>query len=1290
MTKLLLFILAVLFSIESISQATLFSETFEFGSTGWTASGDLGENNWETSTCAGNGGSSAGASSMYVSPIGGTVAGCGLGQIQQFAHANSPAATVHSLIIRHTVNATCATSLQLAFDYSIDGVIGQDFAEVVYSTNGGFTWIPVGSALTSSTVWASSTVSLPALLNGTSFDLGFRFTFNDATISGNPLAFDNVVVTGADATPPVATCPNDTTVYVDNNCNGVLPDYTSFVTGTDNCTSSLNITFSQSPAPGLIVNGAIVVTPIIMTATDESGNSSTCTFDMRTIDTISTAITCPPDMNVFVGTDCMAMLGNYTTSAIIVDNCALVSNLSVSQSPAIGTLVNTNQVITITVTGGVPSGSETCMFNAWVIDTIKPGIICPTGVPQYVNNSCSATLMDFTGGSAVTENCSGSVMVTQSPVAGTLLGLSSLVTITLTVADSSGNVDMCQLFVPVIDTISPSISCPANQVEPANASCLATLGNYTSLASVNDNCSALGAITVTQSPFPGTTFSGSQVVTLTATDESSNSSSCTFTVGISDPINPSINCPGNQFFGTTVACDYSLTDLTNLATGNDNCTPVGSLVYSQSPTVGTLLPLGTHVITLSNQDLAGNVSSCAFNLTVIDATNPIFITCPSTQTAILNASCSATLGDYTGIASVSDNCSSGLGITLTQSPIAGTSITSPTLVTLLATDQAGNQSTCLLSVIPTDTTSPVLVCPANQVMSIDASCGYLVPNLVGLVGGSDNCSSLTNMTISQNPSTGSASNGITPVLITLTDENGNATTCETALIPNDIGAPSIVCPANATASAGTSCDFALTNFGSLVNVTDNCSSYTLSQSPAVGSMVSVGTNPITITVTDAGGNTASCTFPLMVTETVSPVINCPSDITSCDPVVFYPLPTFTDNCGAELVQTDLTGFTVGSTFPVGLTILNYEAIDTSGNSQGCSFRIEILDYPSPAIIALDTIEICGTSTALVEANPISQGSGLWTVTSGQGNFNNQFANLTGVNNINFGVNQYSWTVSTVQCGSVSDSVIVIRYEPPFATSIAADSIFSCSDSTVNLIATMATTGAGIWTVSPQATLTDPLSNTTSANMNANGWYEFTWTVTNGTCPSSSDSVFVFYSAGQTNATSSDSAICIEVGAVQLSADALLLGQSASWHFISGSGSIADPNASQTTVTNLQSGINTLVYEVTSDVCPTQSDTVRISVSVCDGFDPVFPTVITPNFDGSNDLFVIDYLELIYPNCHVTIFNRWGSVVYESIGYADPWDGTFNNEPLPLGTYFYRLELNDADGRVYSGDISIIR
>ncbi|MCJ8291894.1 MAG: HYR domain-containing protein [Crocinitomicaceae bacterium] len=1377
MIKLLLCSLFLLASTQLFSQATLFTELFESGSASWVASGDLTENKWTTSTCAGNGPTYPGANSIYVSPAGGTIAGCDAGEVQEFAYANAPATTIHSLIISTTVDATCASALQLSFDYSMGGVIGQDYAELIYSTDGGTTWIAIGSEFTIS-AWTNSTLALPAILDGTSFELGFRFTYNDATITGTPLSIDNVLVTGTDivppvfncfspinlavlgacqaiaedytktgftvldnctdsiniiitqdipeftvlasgpggteiitltatdesgnstqcsftlniidATPPVPVCPGDTSVYVDNNCDGLLPDYTSFVVSTDNCSSAINITTTQSPLPGTIINGAIVVTPIIMTATDESGNSSTCTFDMRTLDTIPTSITCPIDTNLAVATDCLFTLGDYTAGAILVDNCEPLSNLTVTQSPIPGTIVSAHQVITLTVNGGVPLLPQSCTFNGWLIDTIAPAIICPTGTSTYVNFACTTTLTDFTGSGAVTENCSTPVTVTQFPLVGTVIGSNPIETITLTVSDSAGNSSSCQFFLAVIDTISPTVACPLDQQELANASCQGILGNYTSLATPSDNCSTPANITVTQSPAPGTVFSGIQVVTLTAEDESSNTGSCSFNVTIDDQVNPTISCPPAQSVATTTSCDYLLTDFTGSASGFDNCTPFGMLTYTQSPIASTLLPTGINPITLNVQDAAGNTSSCSFNLTVIDQTEPIFNVCPSTQTEVVDATCSAILDDYTLLATVSDNCSSGVGITVTQSPISGTSITSTTLVTLTATDQAGNTNICIFNVIPNDTMNPVIICPASQTAAINASCSYSIPDFTGLVGGTDNCSSLANMTVSQNPTIGSTASGITPVLITLTDENGNSTTCISSVLPDDITPPTITCPTSSTASAGTACDLALTNFGALVTVTDNCSGYTLSQSPAVGALVPVGTNLITITVTDAGGNSTSCDFELFVSETESPIITCPNDTISCDPVVFYNLPTFTDNCLAGLVQTDGTGYTVGSTFPIGITDLSYQAIDTSGNSAGCNFRVEILEYPSNAIIALDTIELCSTSTSVLQADAATTGTGEWTVSSGQGNFNNQFANVTGVNNVDFGTNLYTWTISTAACGSLSDSIIVIRNEAPFPTSIAADTIYSCSDSIINLQAVAATVGNGIWTVSPQTTINDPSVNVTSATVLIDGWYEFTWTVTNGSCPQTSDSVAVYYSMSETNASSSDSAICIENGAVQLSANSLLAEQFSYWSFISGGGSIDDIYSTQTEVTNLQNGVNSIVYEVSNPNCPTQSDTVIIIVSVCNGFDPIFPTVITPNFDGRNDLFVIEYLELIYPDCHVTIFNRWGSVVFESVGYADPWDGTNQGEVLPLGTYFYKIELNDADGTLYSGDISIIR
>jgi gliding motility-associated-like protein len=83
-------------------------------------------------------------------------------------------------------------------------------------------------------------------------------------------------------------------------------------------------------------------------------------------------------------------------------------------------------------------------------------------------------------------------------------------------------------------------------------------------------------------------------------------------------------------------------------------------------------------------------------------------------------------------------------------------------------------------------------------------------------------------------------------------------------------------------------------------------------------------------------------------------------------------------------------------------------------------------------------------------------------------------------------------------------------------------------------------------------------------------------------------------------------------------------------------------------------------------------------------------LFTPNSDGDNDYFEIDNLHILYPNCEVKIINRGGNIVYESTGYAEPWDGRFKGEDLPLGTYFYSITSPDAAFEDFSGSISIIR
>ena len=87
--------------------------------------------------------------------------------------------------------------------------------------------------------------------------------------------------------------------------------------------------------------------------------------------------------------------------------------------------------------------------------------------------------------------------------------------------------------------------------------------------------------------------------------------------------------------------------------------------------------------------------------------------------------------------------------------------------------------------------------------------------------------------------------------------------------------------------------------------------------------------------------------------------------------------------------------------------------------------------------------------------------------------------------------------------------------------------------------------------------------------------------------------------------------------------------------------------------------------------------------------PIVPNTFTPNGDGINDTWLIQYLES-YPNCRIQVFNRAGQLVYETKSYQTPgWDGTMNGKPLPFGTYYYVLE--PGSGRKpLTGYVTIIK
>jgi len=100
------------------------------------------------------------------------------------------------------------------------------------------------------------------------------------------------------------------------------------------------------------------------------------------------------------------------------------------------------------------------------------------------------------------------------------------------------------------------------------------------------------------------------------------------------------------------------------------------------------------------------------------------------------------------------------------------------------------------------------------------------------------------------------------------------------------------------------------------------------------------------------------------------------------------------------------------------------------------------------------------------------------------------------------------------------------------------------------------------------------------------------------------------------------------------------------------------------------------------------DTSESNYAICNQPEPPeisLPNIITPNGDGFNDILHIDYLDL-YDVKILTIYNRWGTPVYQSDDYQNDWDGG----NVADGVYFYVLDLQKGNivGTCY-GTLTII-
>ena len=124
--------------------------------------------------------------------------------------------------------------------------------------------------------------------------------------------------------------------------------------------------------------------------------------------------------------------------------------------------------------------------------------------------------------------------------------------------------------------------------------------------------------------------------------------------------------------------------------------------------------------------------------------------------------------------------------------------------------------------------------------------------------------------------------------------------------------------------------------------------------------------------------------------------------------------------------------------------------------------------------------------------------------------------------------------------------------------------------------------------------------------------------------------------------------------------------------------VASPVASPT---------ETTPYEVTAISTAGCSTTLSILVNVS---EPLYiPSAFSPNADGTNDSWILPNISA-FPQCEVSIYNRWGELIFFSKGYAHPWDGTYHQERVQTGVYTYQiLTGTDPLAVTYRGQLMVV-
>ncbi|MCF8236602.1 MAG: HYR domain-containing protein [Saprospiraceae bacterium] len=782
-------------------------------------------------------------------------------------------------------------------------------------------------------------------------------------------------------------------------------------------------------------------TLIVYTATDKSGNSSTCSFTVTIQDIEAPTVICPSDQ--ILGITCgQGQVQNYIPLVNQVsDNC---SDYTITQKPAAG--ANLSSIpgliladgemfdVTITVTDNKPLGSsDSCTFKVTLDEVSVP-------VPDIAGANLPAAFSEcnvITIAAPTAKECGNTIY--GIPSQGTLVNVSPPVYqygignyfITWTYVGANGSVQQSQQITVLEDLTPPNALC-----KPVNVNLSSTNPGSVTVSAIafnngsTDNCSIVGdsysvdAGAYSASKMFGCVDVGDHPVSLEVLDFNGNKGYCNTTLTINDITPPTIigGCPSNLSFNTSNDGGYDCSGLATILVPDvsDNCDipiyqllldgPNGFMVSNAlgNPIILVDLLKGVTLATFAVTDEHGLQSTCSFSITIVDDEFPV-ISCAASDTRYTSqdglGDCEYTInGNEFDPVSFDDNCPGATIINNLNgtSSLAGEILTTGVYpVTWTVADAVGHTTTCTLEITIIDDEAPIINhCQANKTQNVTAgTCNALVtwaPTYgVGTGHVMDNC-------------------GINTITQAISDPD---------VIP--------VYPYNQ--------DGPYPPF--LINQ----------------ALFPIGITTISYTVTDINGNSSVCSFEIEVIDNIAPTVTCPPNqimntICADGTVQDYLglIQNVSDNCAGNLVYTQspaegtplssVPGLTPadGESFTVTITVTDPNPLGLSGN---CSFSVTLDDVNLPIPDLAQLPKDSTDCNVLVLSPPTANDCGV--IIDGIPDKGNQISFVPPLYEFTTGLYTVIWTYVGTN-GSVQQTQQIIVEDdlvPP---------VMDCDDITINL------------------------------------------------------------------------------------------------------------------------------------------------------------------------------------------------------------------------------------------------